>query len=154
MSFFEIISEIFFWALVSLIWALVSIITLGGYQYLAGDTIFPLTEVNLFLGTPIAILLFITIITNILKKRFSGNYKYQMEKTSRYLSFIAMWMLLPITMNVFSIVTKLFGSTHIANLLFSLRYHSLYISIIMLISYFIIRHYIKTEKELYSKPPV
>jgi hypothetical protein len=133
MNFFETISEIFFWMLASLIWVLVSVITLGSYQYLAGDSIFPLTEVNLFLGTPIAILLFVAIITNILKKRFLGYYGYQMEKASRYLSFIALWMLLPIAMNALSTIMKMLGSAKHADYLYNLRYHSLWLSVLLVV---------------------
>lgn len=138
----------------ALVWILTSIITFGTYQYLAGDKIFPLTEASIFIGTPIAIILLITITANVMKKRFSGYYKHSMEKFGKYLYFFTLWMLLPIAINTLSTIAKLFGFDSIANLFFNLRYQSLYISVIMIILYFIIRHYIKKQKRISFQNPV
>ena len=139
-NFFEVV----FWIIFSVLWVVVSIIVMGIYQYLAGDNVFPLTESSIFLGTPIAIVIFVTIVAKILEKRsspqmFQGAYK----KMAKVLSYISIWIFLPILLNLFSIFTKFIGLTYVSKLLFDLRYRSLFLSIIIMILYFITRHFVR-----------
>jgi hypothetical protein len=72
---------------------------------------------------------------------FQGAYK----KTARVLSFILMWVFLPIILNLFSIFTKFLGLTYLSNLLFGLRYRSLFLLPIIIVFYFIAKHCIKKK---------
>ncbi|MFA5870971.1 MAG: hypothetical protein WC842_03755 [Candidatus Paceibacterota bacterium] len=135
---YSVIDELFemsIWIIFGILWIIISLMVMFIYQYLAGDKASAISNLNPFIGTPIAIVLFITAIAIKLSKNpFSSRFENAYKKMAKNLSFFSIWMFLPILMNTFSTIVKMLGSTKHADYLYNLRYHSLWLSVLLIVT--------------------
>ncbi|TSC52550.1 MAG: hypothetical protein LiPW41_320 [Parcubacteria group bacterium LiPW_41] len=128
------------YVLLLVIWTVISVVMMIGYRFFSGDGAFPPESIDIFIGAPIAIIIFLAFAKNRLLERAPNQLYGWIESFTKGVRIFALWLVLPILMNALSTFAKLLELTNVADNLFNLRYHSLWLSALLVIAIISLYH--------------
>lgn len=111
-----------------ILWTIISIVVMIGYRFFSGGGALPPQSVDILIGAPIAIIVFLAFAKKQLLTKAPQQIHWWITKFTKAMRFLAVWLLLPIFVNAISIGIKFLGFAKYANYLYDVRYHSLWLS--------------------------